>query len=119
MTDPTPRRRASKRVLRVWAWVAGGLAFLAPFRMLEASPKPPSDQAEAGRDHRQVLVVRKITRVVVVREQPAEAPVRYVPAPSGSGSTPSTGTTAAPSSSTSASTAPVPPPPAPTTTGGS
>jgi hypothetical protein len=116
MTDRSPRRRASKGALRAWAWVAGGLAFLAPLTALGASPKPPVDQASAGQ-RRPVLVVRRITRVVVVRERPSPAPVRYVYAPSGSSSTPSTDTVSAQSSSTSAQTAPPQPPT--TTTGGS
>lgn len=117
MTERKPRRRASKRALRAWAWTAGGLAFVAPFTALGASPTPPSDQAQASRERRPVLVVRKITRVVVVRERPAEAPVQVVYAPSGSSSSASTGTVAAPASNPAPA---PPPPPAPTTsTGGS
>jgi hypothetical protein len=90
--------------------LAGGLAFLAPFAALGASPKPPSDRAaDAGRQRRPVLVVRKITRVVVVRDQPAEAPIRYVYAPSSSSS----------STNTSVAAPPAPPPPPTTTSGGS
>jgi hypothetical protein len=111
MTDRSPRRRASKGALRAWAWVAGGLAFLAPLTALGASPKPAVGQASAGQ-RRPVLVVRKITRVVVVRERPSPAPVRYVSPSSVSSSTPSTGAVAAQSTSNTA------PPPA-TSTGGS
>lgn len=77
MTDRAAgRRRASKRELRVWAWVAGAAAFLAPLSALGASPKPAEDAAAAG--NRPVVIVRKITRRVVVRERPSPAPVRYV-----------------------------------------
>jgi hypothetical protein len=96
--------------------VAGGLAFLAPLTALRASPRPPADQAEAGRPRRPALVVRKITRIVVVHEPPSPAPVRYVVAPS-SGST-STGSVATQSSSTTSAHA-APAPPSTTTTGGS
>jgi hypothetical protein len=124
MTERPPRRRrVSKRTLRVWAWVTGGLAFLAPFAALGASPNPATEVAQGTR--RPVLVVRKITRLVIVRDRPSPAPVRYVSAPS-SGSS-STGTVAAAptsggdpggSSPAQAPAAAPPPPPAPTTTTG-
>jgi hypothetical protein len=113
MTERAPRRRASKRSLRAWAWITGGLAFLTPLGALAAAPAPPSDVAQ-GRPERPVLVIRKITKRVVVHERPAEAPVTYVSAPSTSTSAPAAPAVAAPA-------APPPPPPAPpaTTTGGS
>jgi hypothetical protein len=109
MTERAPRRRASKRELRTWAWIAGGLAFFAPWAALGASPKPPPDAAAAG--ERPVLIVRTITRRVVIQDRPTQAPVRYVYAPS-NGST-----TSAPSANTAP--APPPPPPPTTNTGGS
>jgi len=112
MTERAPRRRASKRALRTWAWITGGLAFLAPVAALGASPKPPADVAQ-GTTERPVVVIRKITKRIVVHEQPADAPVRYVYAPSSGSSAPgSTTAVAAPAP------APAPAPPA-TTTGGS
>lgn len=107
MTERAPRRRASKRELRTWAWIAGGLAFFAPWAALGGSPKPPATPAAAG--ERPVLIVRTITRRVIIQDRPTQAPVRYVYAPS-------TGTT---SSAPSGNTAPPPPPPPTTSTGGS
>lgn len=66
--------RASKRELRAWAWIAGGLAFLAPAAVLGAAPEPP-ETARPGAD----VVVRKITRRIVIVESAAPAPVRYIP----------------------------------------
>jgi hypothetical protein len=111
MTERSSRRRASRRVLRAWAWVAGGLAFLTPWAALGASPKPPTTMA-VGSERRPVVVVRKITRRVVIKDRPAEAPVQYVYAPAPPSSSTSTGTAAAPP-------APPPPPPPTTSTGGS
>ncbi|MGZ8600659.1 MAG: hypothetical protein ACXWXQ_02740 [Actinomycetota bacterium] len=114
MTDRAPRRRASRRTLRGWAWLAGGLAFFAPLAALGASPTPATDTAQGERE-RPVLVIRTITRRVIVREQPAQAPVQYVYAPSSSGP----GTVAATSpGGTDPAPAPAPAPPPPTTTTG-
>ncbi|HEX6231003.1 MAG TPA: hypothetical protein VF029_04775 [Actinomycetota bacterium] len=110
MTDRAPRRRASKRELRVWAWIAGGLALFAPWAGLGASPKPAAT-ASAGPDERPVIVIRKITRRIVIRERPAQAPVTYVYT-EGSSSGSSGG------SSGGGSVNAAPPPPA-TNTGGS
>ncbi len=77
MTERAGRRRASKRELRVWAWVAGGLAFFAPWAALGASPKPATEAA-AAKTERPALIVKKITRRVVIRDRPAPAPVQYV-----------------------------------------
>lgn len=115
MTERAPRRRASKRALRVWAWVTGGIAFLAPLGALAASPGPPAADVAQGRPDRPVLVIRRITKRIVVREQPADVPVQYVYAPSTTSSAPGSTTVAAP-----AAPAPAPPPAPPaTTTGGS
>jgi hypothetical protein len=119
MTDKanerTGRRRASKRELRLWAWVAGGLAFFAPWAALGASPKPAPSAAAATPD-RPVVIVKKITRRVVIQARPSSAPVQYVTVPSsGSSSSSGSGAVAAgPSNGSSGSTAP----PA-TSTGGS
>jgi hypothetical protein len=104
---PRERRRASKRQLRGVAWVAGGLAFAAPFGALAASPKPATPQTRARGDRAPVTVVRRITKRIVITHPAASAPVRYVPS--------------APSSSSSGGVvaAPAPPPPPTTSTGGS
>jgi len=87
-------RRHSKRMLRVWAWVAGAVAFFSPWTVLGLSPRPPASEA-AGPTQRRVIIVRKITRRVIIREAPKDRPVRYVYAPatsSVSGSAPVTST---------------------------
>ena len=95
MTEPAARvgrRRASKRELRIWAWLAGGLAFFAPWAALGASPKPAADIA-AGKAERPVVIVKKITRRVVIKDRPAPAPVQYVTVPSSSSASSSSGST--------------------------
>lgn len=114
MTDaPARRRRLSRRALRALAWVAGGLAFASPFAALTASPRP-AVAADAARPRR-VIVVRKITRRVIVHPAPESPPVRYVYV--GGGSTGSTPTSA--TSSSGAPSAAAAPAPASTSTGGS
>ncbi len=109
MTEPVKgRRRASRRVLRVWAWVAGGLAFLTPWVALTSAPRPTVQNA-ATAPTRPVVLVKKVTRRVIITPAKTGAPVRYVP--SGGGAAPG-GNTAAPAP------APAPAPPA-TSTGGS
>ena len=90
------KRRVPKGVLRVQAWVGGGLSFMAPVAVLGMAPKPapaattPTAQAqEAPR----TVVVHHIVRKVIVREPAARAGgttvvsggstsgVIYVPAP--------------------------------------
>ncbi len=78
-------RRLSKRVLRTWAWVAGAAAFFSPWTVLGLSPKPAANAAE-GKPRRPVVIVRKITRRVIIQAAPKTQPVRYVYAPSSGGS---------------------------------
>jgi hypothetical protein len=104
MTDRAGRRRASKRELRLWAWVAGGLAFAAPWAALASAPKPAAAAVPAG-ERRPAVVVRTITRRVIVTHPRSDAPVRYVAAP--------------PDGSSSGGAAAPPPPPPATSTGGS
>lgn len=93
MTEESRRPRASKRELRAWAWVAGALAFLAPAAVLGAVPKPPRDETSAR--PRPTLVIRKITRRIVITRPSAPASVRYVPASSASSGSSSSSTPAA------------------------
>ncbi len=118
MTDVVKRRRRlSRGALRALAWIAGGAAFAAPFASLALAPRPATATASAPSDPgRRVILVKKITRRVVVHPAPSTAAVRYVNV--GSGSSGSTSS----SSSSSSNSGPVAagPPPAPTTsTGGS
>lgn len=108
MTEPASRpsrRRASRSAIRFWAWVTGGLAFLAPFGALAEGSAGGAAQADQ-RVSRE-LVIRRITRRVVIHDAPVHAPVRYVYVPAASSSTPSAGS------------APAPAPAPATTTGGS
>jgi len=110
MTDqPVRRPRRSKRALRAWAWIAGALAFLAPWAAFGASPKPATAVAESAPKPRRVIIVRKITRRVVVQDQPANQPVQYVYVGGGSSGSSS-------SSGSSGGGAVAAPAPAPTTT---
>jgi hypothetical protein len=112
MTDrPRPAsRRLSRRALRAWAWIAGLATFASPAAALAMQPKPSVAAAEAARTRRPVIVVRKVTRRVIVREPAASGGIRYVYTGGGSGGSSS--------GSSSAASAPVPAP-APTSTGGS
>jgi len=94
-TDARPRRRrASKRALRVGAWVAGIIAFAAPWGILAgrptlqaAAPPPlPTDQRE--------VVYRHVTRTVFVqgKPRPAAPRVRYVTVPGPQAAPPATTT---------------------------
>lgn len=99
------RRRLSRGALRAIAWVAGGAAFAAPFASLTLAPRPATAQAEGDR---RVIVVKKITRRVVVQAAPDAPQIRYVYV--GGGSSGSSG---------GGSSAPAAAPPPATTTGGS
>jgi hypothetical protein len=94
------------------AWVAGGLAFVSPFAALSASPKPSTTSAANTADEgRRVIIVRTITRRVVIRDAPKTPQVHYVYVGGGSSG----------SSGSSGGSGPVaaPPPPPTTSTSGS
>ncbi|MFB3737612.1 MAG: hypothetical protein ACE14W_01435 [Candidatus Velamenicoccus archaeovorus] len=99
MTErPVRRSRLSKRALRTVAWISGGVAFLSPWAVLGVSPKPAA-QAASPRPKRPVVIVRKVTRRVVVQDTATPAPVRYVVSGPSGGAAPA----AAPVTSTSGS----------------
>ncbi len=121
MTDVAKRRRRlSKGALRAFAWIAGGAAFAAPFASLTLSPKPATATSAAPSPGRRVIIVKKITRRVVVHPAPTAPSVQYVSTGSGSsgsnGSSPSSSSSSNGSASNSGSAGP---PPASTSTGGS
>ena len=96
------KRRATKRELRAWAWVAGALAFTVPWAAVAAST-PVKAVATPGP---RTILVRKVTRRIII--SPAKpAAVRYVYAGGSAGGS---------SSVTSGSSGGAP---APTTTSGS
>lgn len=84
MTEHVRRPRATKRELRAWAWVAGALAFLAPAAVFGAVPKPPQEAVRESDPPS--LVIRKITRRIVITRPAASPSVRYVTGGSTSGS---------------------------------
>ena len=95
-----PRRKArwSRGRLRTLAWTTGIATFLAGVGALGASPMPETVQPPRDRwVPRQRVVVRRITRRVVVVEPAASAPITYVQAPAVSSSSSSSGGTPAPS----------------------
>jgi hypothetical protein len=98
MTD-VPRRKArwSRGRLRTLAWATGIATFLAGVGALGASPMPETAQPPRDRKvPRQRVIVRRITRRVVVVEPATSAPVTYVQAPSVSSSSSSAPAPAAP-----------------------
>ena len=71
-----PRRpRLSKRVLRAWAWIAGGTALFAPLGILAAQPRVATASAAAPRE---VIVKKVVRRVIIVSPQAKAAPQRVV-----------------------------------------
>lgn len=104
MTEVRRRKtRWSRWRLRTLAWTTGIATFLAGVAALGASPLPETTQPPRDRSvPRQRVVVRRITRRVVVVEPAKNTPVTYVQAPTVS-------------SSSGGAPAPAPPPP----TGGS
>jgi len=78
MTDEPKRRRLSRGALRALAWVAGGLAFLSPFAGLTMSPRPATADPSSAAKEQRLIIVRRITRRVIVRPAPERQPVRYV-----------------------------------------
>lgn len=77
-STPAPRRRLSRRALRAWAWVAGAATFASPAAALAVQPKPDVAAAGTHEVRRPVIVVRKVTRRVIVREPATSGGVRYV-----------------------------------------
>jgi hypothetical protein len=97
MTE-APRRKArwSRGRLRTLAWTTGVATFLAGVGALGASPMPEAPQPPRDRwVPRQRVIVRRITRRVVVVEPATSAPVTYVQTPSVSSSSSSSGGAAA------------------------
>ena len=77
---PTPRAgrrpRLSKRMLRAWAWIAGGTALFAPLGALSAQPKVATTSAASP--GRSVIVKKTIRRVILVSPRTAAIPQRVV-----------------------------------------
>ena len=90
MTEHRPSakpKRWSKGRVRALAWVTGAATFLAGFGILGAAPKPSTanatDSSNRQKPPRQRIIVRKVTRRVVVVDPVVTAPVTYVPTTSG------------------------------------
>lgn len=80
MSERPAKKRASKRELRAWAWIAGALAFVAPWAAIAANPRPATADDE-GRNERPVKIIRRVTRRIVIRDPVEDAGVRYVYVP--------------------------------------
>lgn len=114
MTEHAPTKRPkrwAKGRVRALAWGTGAATFLAGIGVLGVAPKPAASAAPGGRlAPRRQVIVRHITRRVVIVEPATSAPVTYVPAP-----TTQVGSTGG----SSGVVAPAPPPPLPPASGGS
>lgn len=98
MTERAPRAaRWSRRRVRALAWTTGIATFLAGIGVLGAAPVPGRSVGASGDRWmpRARVVLRRITRRVVIVEPSTSAPVTYVAAPA-SVSTSSSGSMAAP-----------------------
>ncbi len=104
MTERAARRtRWSRGRVRGLAWATGVATFLTGIGVLGASPMPERsrDRAASSRTERPRVIVRRITRRVVIVEPAERAPVSVVPAP--------TTTSSSSSSSGGGGSAPAPP----------
>jgi hypothetical protein len=73
VVPPAARRpkRASRRALRAWTWVAGGASFLLPTAILSAAPKPAvSAVPAASTGQSPVVIIHHVVRRVVARSAP-------------------------------------------------
>lgn len=77
MSERPTSKRASKRELRAWAWIAGALAFLAPWTAIAANPRPAT-AVDSGRAELPAKIIHKITRRVIIRDPVEDAGVRFV-----------------------------------------
>jgi hypothetical protein len=84
-------KRASRKVVRVWAWTVGALSFLSPWVLFNSWPKPAFSAASAAptttTPQRPVVIV--VTKKIVYTKSPSSSvstsgggPVQYVSAPS-------------------------------------
>lgn len=116
MTERAPRapraKRWSRGRVRALAWITGLATFLTGVGVLGAAPMPdqPALASDSRWSPRTRVVVRRITRRVVIVDPAANAPVTYVPAPT---------TTSSGSTGSAGASAPAAPPAAPPPTGGS
>lgn len=88
-----PNTRTPKRRLRAFAWLAAGIGFALPARVIALTPKPPAASAPVQRPV--VIVRRTIRRIVITPQGPTTPPprVRYVYGGGGAVGSPSAGTT--------------------------
>ena len=84
------KARASRRLVRLYAWTAGTLSFLSPLALLGLSPKPATAESAGGLQPARASVRRPIlviTKKIVYTRSPSssvssQAPVGVVTAPS-------------------------------------
>jgi hypothetical protein len=92
-----PPKRASRGLLKAWAWVAGSLSFLLPTAILAAAPKPAASAVPTEVPRRApVVIIHHVIRRVVVPSAPRVVTVGSPTVVTGGGS-------AAPAASTGGS----------------
>ena len=83
-------KRASRSLVRVWAWTIGALSFLSPFALFGLYPKPAAgtppapSSAQVAEPRRPVVVV--VTKKIVYTQSASSSttssgPINYVYAP--------------------------------------
>jgi hypothetical protein len=89
-----PRRVASKRSLRIAAWGSAFAAFASAWGVIGSLPKPEPAVALERAQPRKLVVIKQVTRRIVVQDPvPAPPTVTFVPGPvSTSGPPPATST---------------------------
>lgn len=124
---PVKKPRWSSGKVRALAWATGSATFLGGLGVLGMSPKPATAGGEAAQARqkpiKQKIIIRRITRRVVIVDPPTQTPVYYASGGSSYSGSYSSGSSSSGSSGSSGSSvsapAPPPPPPPPTGTGGS
>jgi hypothetical protein len=93
MTDPRPakKRRWSRRKIRALGYASGLLTFVAGLGVLGYAPRPATAESASGTHKpkpRRTVIVRRITRKVIIVDAPtASVPVTYAPSYSSGGTT--------------------------------
>ena len=90
--SPARPKRASRGLVRTWAWTAGALSFLSPFALFGRFPKPAQGAAttpsaiSVAQPHRPVVVI--VTKKIVYAQSATSStstsgsgPINYVYAP--------------------------------------
>jgi hypothetical protein len=71
---PAKPRRASRRQIRIWAWIAGTLSFFAPAALFGLSPRPTASAAPVVPKPRPTRPPKRPVVIVVTKKIVIEAP---------------------------------------------